>query len=74
LLLESILGAKRYDSMTLWVKRFAWLPHRCCKSGKWIWLTTAYCGMIVISTPNENIVDKRWMHKHEYLLKILKDS
>jgi len=47
-------------------------PRRCHVSGKWLWLTLAYCARYVISGPGDPAVWTRWYGRKEMLVLKLK--
>jgi hypothetical protein len=47
-------------------------PKRCHVSGKWMWLTRAYCADFVICGPGEPAVWTRWYSESEFLILKLK--
>ena len=53
------------------VKWSLW-PRRCHVSGRWVWLTQAYCAMFVISGPGDPAVWTRWYSRPEMLMLKLK--
>jgi len=52
----------------------AWLPHRCSRSKKWIWLRRAYCGTVYYEHLQERmsnhklIMEQRWFTVKEWFL------
>lgn len=57
-----------------WELKFAWLPHRCYITGKFIWLKYAYKGMSILTGPGDSIIDYRWHDKLEHLMWKLKGN
>jgi hypothetical protein len=49
-------------------------PRRCHVSGRWLWLTQAYCAMHVITGPGEPCVWYRWYSNQEMLILKLKGN
>ena len=51
-----------------------WLlwPRRCQVSGRWLWLTQAYCARYVITGPGDPCIWYRWYSNTEYLILKLK--
>ena len=48
------------------------VPRRCHVSGKWMWLTLAYCADYIISGPGDPAVWTRWYSREEMLILKLK--
>ena len=55
-----------------WKLTFAWVPHRCYLSSKWIWLGLGYQGTAVWTGPGEAVFETHWLTKEEFLVGILK--
>jgi hypothetical protein len=47
-------------------------PRRCHTSGRWLWLTPAYCAMFIISGPGDPAIWTRWYSRSEMLILKLK--
>ena len=47
-------------------------PRRCHASGRWLWLTQAYCAMFIISGPGDPAIWTRWYSRPEMLMLKLK--
>jgi len=47
-------------------------PRRCYVTGKWIWLTLAYCARYVITGPGDPAIWTRWYSREEMLILKLK--
>ena len=56
---------KRY---AIWTRQFAWLPHRCELTQKWIWFSQAYCGRAIWSGPGTPVVETRWHRYDEHII------
>jgi hypothetical protein len=52
--------------------KFAWWPHCCHASGRWLWFTHAYRADYVITGPGEPAVWTRWYSSEEMLIAKLK--
>ena len=59
---------ERADTEVKW----ALWPRRCHVSGRWLWLTQAYCAMFVINGPGDPAIWYRWYSNKEYLVLKLK--
>ena len=63
-----------------WEWCFAWLPHRCDRTGVWIWLRYAYRGTVRYEHLVERMYDKhlvmerRWVTTDEWIIGQLKGS
>ena len=57
-----------------WRLTFAWKPHRCMLSDKWIWLGLGYQGEAVWTGPGTPVFETRWLTKEEFLVAILKGT
>ena len=55
-----------------WRLTFAWRPHRCLLSDRWIWLKLGYQGKAVWTGPGEPAVETYWLTKGEFLIAALK--
>jgi hypothetical protein len=61
-----------------WQWTFAWLPHRCDRTGQLIWLKYAYCGTVRYEHLVERMSDKpltmerRWVTTEEWIVSQLK--
>lgn len=56
------------------ILQFTWclLPRRCGVSGRWMFLTKAYCAKYVISGPGDPAIWTRWYSDAEMLVLKLK--
>lgn len=59
------LGSFKHKA--IWYVKFAWLPHRCCISGKRIWLKKAYKGTAMWTGPGDPVFQHEWVLKEQYL-------
>jgi hypothetical protein len=50
---------------------YMWWPHRCGITGKRLWFTSAYKGIVVWSGPGEPIEEVRYYDTAEYLMQQL---
>ena len=55
-----------------WKLAFAWSPHRCLISNKWIWLELGYYGEAVWPGPGTPVFENYWLTKEEFLVWKLK--
>ena len=55
-----------------WQLKFAWLPHRCCLSDRFIWLKFAYRGRRFITGPGEPVIEDYWHTTTEHMIWLLK--
>ena len=55
-----------------WKLTFAWSPHRCYISNKWVWLELGYQGTSVWTGPGTPVFETHWLTKEEFLVGILK--
>jgi hypothetical protein len=71
--LDSLFGGQRsfYDRAS-WRLSFAWLPHRCIRSRRIIWLEYGYEGMAMYTGPGEPVYEYNWHSKAEHLIWCLK--
>lgn len=58
-----------YDN---WQLEFAWLPHRCNLSDRFIWLKFAYCGRAEMLIRTDESTPVRWHTVTEHLTWLLK--
>jgi hypothetical protein len=61
-----------HNRVANWQLKFAWLPHRCSLSGRFIWLKFAYCGRKIISGPGEPVIEDYWHTTTEHMIWLLK--
>jgi hypothetical protein len=47
-------------------------PRRCHVSGRWLWLTPAYCATYIITGPGDPAIWTRWYSREEMLVLKLK--
>lgn len=52
--------------------KFSFLPRRCHKTNKWLWMTTALRGRVVELSPSGLIKEDRWYNSSEGLIMLLK--
>ena len=70
---DSSFGDNLFNAKCLgWENAFAWLPHRCHLSNRWIWLQYAYVGTACHRCGDHFIYEHRWRHAHEHLIWLLK--
>lgn len=62
-----------YDS-AIWELTFAWLPHRCEKTGEEIWFKRAYRGSRKYRVEDNFMFDRRWIKRDEWLIEKLKGT
>ena len=73
--LDSLFGARHsFYERAKWRLAFAWLPHRCCVSGKIIWLRHGYIGEAVWHGPGEDVIEYNWHTTTEHLIWCLKNE
>jgi hypothetical protein len=61
------------DEITTWRMSFAFMPHKCIKSGKIIWLKFGYLGITDTSDFGSGHDYKfEWVTKEEFVLMVLK--
>ena len=56
----------------IWKLTFAWRPHRCYFSNKWIWGKLGYQGTAMWTGPGTPVFETNWLTKEEFLIGILK--
>jgi len=49
-------------------------PRRCHTTGQWLFMTVAMRGRRVITGPGEPVIEDRWYHRNEAIIKMLKGS
>lgn len=62
-----------YDR-AIWKLTFAWRPHRCYMSNKWIWGKLGYRGTAMWTGPGTPVFEINWLTKEEYLIGMLKGT
>lgn len=55
-----------------WNLKFALTPQRCVHTGKLIWFTRAYRGVLIISRPENLVCLTYWLTPSEFVIKSLK--
>ena len=71
--LDSLFGgSSSFYYRAGWQLKFAWMPHRCIRSGKFIWLEYAYLGTAVWTGPGTPVFEYNWHSKEEHLIWHLK--
>ena len=60
----------RADFRYVW----CWWPRRCYMSRKWLFCELAVRGRWIITGPGEPVIEDRWYHRHEALIKIMRGS
>ena len=71
--LDDNFGDQIFNARCLgWELVFAWLPHRCHLSKRWIWFKYAYVGTAIYTGPGDDIFEYRWHEKLEHLVWALK--
>jgi hypothetical protein len=74
---EQHIGPDEYDDQQFLSRaqtQLTWslVPRRCHVSGRWMWLTHAYCADYIISGPGDPAVWTRWYSREEMLVLKLK--
>lgn len=71
--LDSNFGNNLFYSQVKWKLAFAFLPHRCQLSGKFIWLKLAYHGTAAYRAGDfDAVYEHRWHDSTEHLIWALK--
>ena len=53
----------------LWTKKFAWVPHRCNLTKKFIWLENAYKGTAEYRSGDiDSVCEHRWHNYDEHII------
>jgi hypothetical protein len=63
---------KRFLSQDDTELKWSLWPRRCHISGRWLWLTLAYCARYVITGPGDPCIWIRWYSREEMLILKLK--
>ena len=58
----------------VWVKRFAWWPKRCDRSGRWLWLQQVMMGVAMYTGPGDPVFEFRWHDAKEHVVFLLKGN
>ena len=58
----------------VWVKRFAWWPKRCDRSGRWLWLQRVMMGVAMYTGPGDPVFEFRWHDAKEHVVFLLKGN
>ena len=71
--LDNNFGDQLFNARCLgWSYEFAWRPHRCHISRRWLWLRYAYVGSAAHRKGDDLYFEHRWHEKHEHLIWALK--
>jgi hypothetical protein len=54
-----------------WTEEFAWLPHQCRISRRWIWLKKAYRGVAIYNGPGYPVTETHWHESGEHIKWVL---
>ena len=57
-----------FYKLASWNLSFAWLPKRCDKSNKRIWLRRAYKGTAMYTGPGTPVFEHKWIDHKMFLL------
>jgi hypothetical protein len=49
-------------------------PRRCYTTGQWLFMELAMRGRRVITGPGEPVIEDRWFHRNEAIIKMLKGN
>ena len=63
-----------FFNRAIWYLKFAWLPQRCVKTGKLLWLTRAYKGTVMWTGPGDPVYEHKWMSRSEFLFNRLRGT
>ena len=73
--LKSAIGDAQYydhfDDRATFEYKYSFIPRRCYTTKRWIW-GLAMRGRRVITGPGDPIIEHRWYHRHEAIIKMLK--
>lgn len=73
--LDSLYGARSsFYYKAGWELKFAWMPHRCIRSGKIIWFTFGYMGTAMYTGPGTPVYEYNWHTEEDHLIWLLKGS
>jgi hypothetical protein len=73
--LDSLFGGQSsFYYRAEWQQKFAWLPHRCIRSGKIIWLKYGYIGTAMWTGPGTPVYEYNWHTVEEHLIWCLKNG
>jgi len=66
-----LFSRREFYRRAYWQLKFVLWPRRCDLSEKRIWLTRAYCGIIVITGPGDPVYEYRWLTKESFTVAAL---
>jgi len=73
--LDSLFGGRSsFYHKAGWELKFAWMPHRCIRSGKIIWFKFGYMGTAIWTGPGTPVYEYNWHEEVEHLIWVLKGS
>jgi len=60
-----------FDDRAVFEYKYSFIPRRCYTTGQWVW-GVAMRGLLIIGGPGDPVVEDRWYHRHEAIIKMLK--
>lgn len=58
-----------FHKTAIWTKQFAWLPHQCSLTKKYIWLKDAYKGTAIYRFQDSHLLSEhRWHDYNEHII------
>jgi hypothetical protein len=60
-----------FDDRAVFEYKYSFIPRRCYTTGQWVW-GVAMRGRRIIGGPGDPVVEDRWYHHHEAIIKMLK--
>jgi hypothetical protein len=60
-----------FDDRAVFEYKYSFIPRRCYTTGQWVW-GVAMRGRRIIGGPGDPVVEDRWYHRHEAIIKMLK--
>jgi hypothetical protein len=73
--LDSLFGGQNsFYYRAGWCKTFAWWPHRCIRSNRFIWLKYGYMGTAMYTGPGTPVYEYNWHTVEEHLIWCLRNE
>jgi hypothetical protein len=69
--MDDVQSYDPFDDRAVFEYKYSFIPRRCYTTGQWVW-GVAMRGRRYIHGPGEPVVEERWYHRHEAIIKMLK--
>jgi hypothetical protein len=69
--MDDVQSYDPFDDRAVFEYKYSFIPRRCYTTGQWVW-GVAMRGRRIIGGPGDPVVEDRWYHRHEAIIKMLK--